>query len=176
MSRLSRDTWLSYAWLTQAGVQWAERDPISLLAGASPTNGSPGLPLPLPYIYIYIYILIMKAEQKRAQPCCHVTLFCFRRLIVDQWPTPKISYGASGDFTPLLPLHRHPPPPRPHRASCLRAPALRDPTPPPLAGFRCRWQTLSPPLQTLHHHRHTIVAVIAPPEVLEVAAATTRPI
>jgi hypothetical protein len=24
------------------------------LAGASPTNGSPGLPLPLPYIYIYI--------------------------------------------------------------------------------------------------------------------------
>ena len=52
MSRLSRDTWLSYAWLTQAGVQWAERDPIGLLAGASPTNGSPGLPLPLPYIYI----------------------------------------------------------------------------------------------------------------------------
>jgi hypothetical protein len=54
MSRLSRDTWLSYAWLTQAGVQWAERDPIGLLAGASPTNGSPGLLLPLPYIYIYI--------------------------------------------------------------------------------------------------------------------------
>ena len=53
MSRLSRDTWLSYAWLTQAGVHWAERDPIGLLAGASPTNGSPGLPLPLPYIYIY---------------------------------------------------------------------------------------------------------------------------
>jgi hypothetical protein len=54
MSRLSRDTWLSYAWLTQAvDVQWAERDPIGLLAGASPTNGSPGLPLPLPYIYIY---------------------------------------------------------------------------------------------------------------------------
>jgi hypothetical protein len=54
MSRLSRDTWLSYAWLTQAGVQWAERDPIGLLAGASPTNGSLELSLPLPYIYIYI--------------------------------------------------------------------------------------------------------------------------
>jgi hypothetical protein len=51
MSRLNRDTWLSYAWLTQAGVQWAERDLIGVLAGASPTNGSPGLPLPLPYIY-----------------------------------------------------------------------------------------------------------------------------
>jgi hypothetical protein len=47
-----------YAWLTQAGVHWAERDPIDLLAGASSTNGSPGLPLPLPYIYIYIYIYI----------------------------------------------------------------------------------------------------------------------
>jgi hypothetical protein len=52
MSRLSGDTCLSYAWLTQAGVQVAERDTIGVLAGASPTNGSPGLPLPLPYIYI----------------------------------------------------------------------------------------------------------------------------
>jgi hypothetical protein len=49
MSRLSRDTWLSYAWLTQAGVH----DPIGVLAGASPTNGSLGLPLPLPYIYLF---------------------------------------------------------------------------------------------------------------------------
>ena len=31
--------------MAQAGVQWAERDPIGLLAGASPTNGSLGLPL-----------------------------------------------------------------------------------------------------------------------------------
>jgi hypothetical protein len=59
LQRLSRDTLLSYAWLTQAGVQWADRDPIGLLAGASSTNGSPGLPLSLPYIYnIYIYIYI----------------------------------------------------------------------------------------------------------------------
>jgi hypothetical protein len=52
MSHLSGDTCLSYAWLTQAGVQVAERDTIYVLAGASPTNGSPELPLPLPYIYI----------------------------------------------------------------------------------------------------------------------------
>jgi hypothetical protein len=49
---------LSYAWLTHAGVQWADRDLVDVLAGASPTNGSLGLPLPLPYIYIYIYIYI----------------------------------------------------------------------------------------------------------------------
>jgi hypothetical protein len=51
LQRLSRDTLLSYAWLTQAGVQWAERDPIDLLVGALSTNGSLGLPLPLLYIY-----------------------------------------------------------------------------------------------------------------------------
>jgi hypothetical protein len=58
LSRLIQDSWLSYAWLTHAGVQWADRDLISVLAGASPTNGSPGLPLPLPYICIYIYFFI----------------------------------------------------------------------------------------------------------------------
>jgi hypothetical protein len=30
-----------------ARVQWADRDLVGVLAGASPTNGSPGLPLPL---------------------------------------------------------------------------------------------------------------------------------
>jgi hypothetical protein len=54
MSRLIRDSWLSYAWLTQASGQWADHD----LAGASPTNGSPGLPLPLPYIYIYVCVCV----------------------------------------------------------------------------------------------------------------------
>jgi hypothetical protein len=56
LSRLIQDSWLSYAWLTHARVQWADRDLVGVLAGASPTNGSPGLPLPLPYIYIYIYV------------------------------------------------------------------------------------------------------------------------
>jgi hypothetical protein len=65
MTRLSRDTWLSYAWLTQAGVQWAERDPIGVLAGASPTNGSPGLPLPLPYIYMEELFSILTTSTKR---------------------------------------------------------------------------------------------------------------
>jgi hypothetical protein len=59
MSRLSRDTWLPYAWLAQAGVQWAEHDLIGVLAGASPTNGSLGLPLSLPYICIYIRVFHM---------------------------------------------------------------------------------------------------------------------
>jgi hypothetical protein len=36
--------------LTQASGWWADR----VLAGASPTNGSSGLPLPRSYIYIYI--------------------------------------------------------------------------------------------------------------------------
>jgi hypothetical protein len=35
----------------------ADHDLVDVLAGASPTNESPGLPLPLPYIYIYICIL-----------------------------------------------------------------------------------------------------------------------
>jgi hypothetical protein len=52
LSHLIRDSWLSYAWLTQARVQWADRDLVGGLAEASPTNESPGLPLPLPYIYI----------------------------------------------------------------------------------------------------------------------------
>jgi hypothetical protein len=56
--------WLSYAWLTQAGVQWAERDPIAVLARASPANGSTELPLPLPYIYIYIYL---KEKERKGQ-------------------------------------------------------------------------------------------------------------
>jgi hypothetical protein len=60
--RLIRDSWLSYAWLTQARVQWADRDLVGVLARASPTNGSPELPLSLPYIYIYcIYILHLGA-------------------------------------------------------------------------------------------------------------------
>jgi hypothetical protein len=54
MSRFIQDSWLSYAWLTHARVQWVDRDLVGVLAGASPTNGSPGLPLPLPYIYIYM--------------------------------------------------------------------------------------------------------------------------
>jgi hypothetical protein len=54
MSRLIRDSWLSYAWLTQASGQWADHD----LAGASPTNGSPGLPLPLPYIYMCVCVCV----------------------------------------------------------------------------------------------------------------------
>jgi hypothetical protein len=43
-------SWLSLAWytLTQACGWWADR----VLAGASPTNGSPGLPLPRSYIYM----------------------------------------------------------------------------------------------------------------------------
>jgi hypothetical protein len=60
MSCLIRDSWLSYAWLTHAPVQWANRDLVGILAGAFPTNGSPGalftVGQPLPYIYIYIYI------------------------------------------------------------------------------------------------------------------------
>jgi hypothetical protein len=48
LTRITRDSWLSSAWLTQARVHWADRD----LAGASPTNGSSGLSL----LYIYIYI------------------------------------------------------------------------------------------------------------------------
>jgi hypothetical protein len=47
------DSWLSTAWLTQARGCWVDR----VLAGASISRGSPGLPLPLPYIYMYIYIL-----------------------------------------------------------------------------------------------------------------------
>jgi hypothetical protein len=34
-----------------------DRDLVGVLAGASPTNRSPGLPLPLPYIYIYYSII-----------------------------------------------------------------------------------------------------------------------
>jgi hypothetical protein len=63
MSRLIQDSWLSYAWLTHACVQWADRDLVGVLAGASPTNGSPGLPL---YIYIYIYIYIYRDEVMEA--------------------------------------------------------------------------------------------------------------
>jgi hypothetical protein len=55
LTRITWDSWLSSAWLTQARVHWADRDLAGVLAGASPTNGSPGLPLPLRYIYIYIY-------------------------------------------------------------------------------------------------------------------------
>jgi hypothetical protein len=43
------DSWLLTAWLRGC---WVDR----VLAGASISRGSPGLPLPLPYIYIYIYI------------------------------------------------------------------------------------------------------------------------
>jgi hypothetical protein len=42
------DSWLSTAWLTQSRGCWVDR----VLAGASISKGSPGLPLPLPYIYI----------------------------------------------------------------------------------------------------------------------------
>jgi hypothetical protein len=40
------DSWLLTAWLRGC---WVDR----VLAGASISRGSPGLPLPLPYIYIY---------------------------------------------------------------------------------------------------------------------------
>jgi hypothetical protein len=52
LTRITQDSWLSSAWLTQARVHWADRDLAGVLARASPTNGSPGLPLPHPYIYI----------------------------------------------------------------------------------------------------------------------------
>jgi hypothetical protein len=45
------------AWLTQARGCWVDH----VLAGASISRGSPGLPLPLPYIYIYIYILYIRS-------------------------------------------------------------------------------------------------------------------
>jgi hypothetical protein len=44
------DSWLSTTWLMQACGCWVDR----VLARASISRGSPGLPLPLPYIYIYI--------------------------------------------------------------------------------------------------------------------------
>jgi hypothetical protein len=55
LTRFIRDSWLSSAWLTQARIHWPDRVLAGVLAGASPTNGSPRLPLPLPYIYsLYI--------------------------------------------------------------------------------------------------------------------------
>jgi hypothetical protein len=44
------DSWLLTAWLRGC---WVDR----VLARASISRGSPGLPLPLPYIYIYIRAL-----------------------------------------------------------------------------------------------------------------------
>jgi hypothetical protein len=43
------DSWLLTAWLRGC---WVDR----VLAGASISRGSPGLPLPLPYIYIYMRV------------------------------------------------------------------------------------------------------------------------
>jgi hypothetical protein len=95
LTRITWDSWLSSAWLTQARVHWADRDLADVLAGASPTNGSPGLPLPLPYIYIISISVSAILKHQFQRSFCIIFLF-------------QINSRPSHLFISNQPSHRRP--------------------------------------------------------------------
>jgi hypothetical protein len=97
LSRLIRESWLSYAWLTHACVQWPTTIWLTSWLGLPPLTKAQGFHY---LFHIYIYIYVYYSEQ---QEDLRIVAF----LIGFLQPFTRLSTGTEPPFAPFSPLEQH---------------------------------------------------------------------